>query len=325
MNSQDLAEITREYVETGEPLHWPIPPELASSVGIVGRNASAGKIAGLPIKVGARLNGCLAPDEMRQLLRVVSRYLLPHPLQGVGLELGGGLGVLSSMVAACEEVETVFCVDVCENFAKLVIPRVAKEVLGEKLHKVIPVVGSFDDIGLPDASVDFVVEIGSLHHSDDLGRTVLECARVLKPGGRLICFDRVQPDCMSDEEVEERLSKTYSQEWLVVNGYPENITLTRGENGEHEYRRFEWLAAFNVAGLRIEKSLTLRNRVSMRMALKGLCSILPFSLQRRWFRRPLPMSWFLAWIVQKLRLPIGKIGQCVFAPCDREAMLLSKQ
>ena len=54
-----------------------------------------------------------------------------------------------------------------------------------------------------------------------------ECARVLKPGGLLLCFDRCHDDSVSDADVERLLSKVYSRDFLVANCYPPDITLTR--------------------------------------------------------------------------------------------------
>jgi SAM-dependent methyltransferase len=43
--------------------------------------------------------------------------------------------------------------------------------------------------GLPDASWDVVVLSGVLHHFPDMGPALAECARLLRPGGRLLAYD----------------------------------------------------------------------------------------------------------------------------------------
>ena len=50
--------------------------------------------------------------------------------------------------------------------------------------------GSFNEIPLPDSSVDFIVEENTFHHSNDLDMTLKECLRVIKPGGKMILIDR---------------------------------------------------------------------------------------------------------------------------------------
>ena len=60
-----------------------------------------------------------------------------------------------------------------------------QHIAGEAGPRVTGVVGSFDDIHLPEESCDFCIEVDSLHHSDDLLRTLREIARKLKRGGHV--------------------------------------------------------------------------------------------------------------------------------------------
>lgn len=50
------------------------------------------------------------------------------------------------------------------------------------------VVGVSERLPIQDASVDLVLSRAHLQHVDDLATTVRECARVLRPGGRLVVF-----------------------------------------------------------------------------------------------------------------------------------------
>jgi hypothetical protein len=72
----------------------------------------------------------------------------------------------------------------------------------------------------------------------------------LKPGGLLIGFDRVQPDTLTDEQVNKMLDTYYDKAFLIRNGYPEDFSFTRRNNGEHEYRKREWLDAFEYGGFK---------------------------------------------------------------------------
>lgn len=47
-------------------------------------------------------------------------------------------------------------------------------------------VGSILKAPFADASLDFVVAIGCLHHTGDLQRAIEECRRILRPGGKLV-------------------------------------------------------------------------------------------------------------------------------------------
>ena len=46
--------------------------------------------------------------------------------------------------------------------------------------------GSILDAPFPDSSFDFVIAIGCLHRTGDLKKSIEECHRILRPGGKLI-------------------------------------------------------------------------------------------------------------------------------------------
>jgi ubiquinone/menaquinone biosynthesis C-methylase UbiE len=215
------------------------------------------------------------------MVATAEKHVLQGTFHGRGIELGAGCGVLSATVAKRPTVRNIIALEVCTPQTELLIPKVAKGILGAKgAEKVIPVAGTFDTLEIPAESLDFTVEIHSLHHSGDLNRTLRECARVLKPGGISIWFDRVQPDTMTDAEVEALLDKVYSRDFLIANAYPPDVRLTRRENGEHEYRLFEWKGAIEAAGLKLEKHVPVTLETAGKQALKGLTAFLPGPLRK---------------------------------------------
>jgi SAM-dependent methyltransferase len=283
-----------------------LPPGLEQSPKVAYRNDHARGLArqSVPEIVGRYVY--LSLHEMRRLVALSRRHVLSEPLHGAGIELGAGCGLLSSVVAEDPAVRQVLALEVCEQAATLIIPQVAEWVLGPQAQKVVPVVGSFDDLHLPDGTLDFVVEIDSLHHADDLTVALRECGRVLKPGGRVLCFDRCHPDTVTDREVDEMLGVVYSREFLIRNHCPPDAVLTRRDNGEHEYRLFEWKAAFQAAGLTLTAMASFESAISSRAALKGMLSLLPRSVRRRLYQSdgPTPSS-TLQWLVQQLRAATG--------------------
>jgi SAM-dependent methyltransferase len=287
--------LREQYAARGVPIEWPVPDELAASVGIAARDRSASMIASMDLAVAAPLNGALRPSEMELLVRAAEQTLLDRELSGVGIDLGAGLGILASVVATRAGVDLVLAVEVCPHFVEAVVPRAATEILGSDADKVVPVLGSFEDLRIPDESLDFAVEIDSLHHADDLDAALRECARVLRPGGTLLCFDRVQPDDLSDELRERMLDRVYSEEWIAENGYPPGIRMTRRENGEHEIRASEWRDAFARHGLVLVRSIEFVPEVTPRMAAKGAVSWLPRPLRSRLVSLPAPRGFALAW------------------------------
>ncbi len=236
---------------TSPHLAWQVPAELLESAAVENRNAFARHFENAPLARILEVYTKLDLGRAKRLIAAGERTVLPRPLAGVGLELGAGTALLSTALAARKEIERVYAVEVVPEMVERIQRRVVESLLPPEDHaKVCRTRGSFDHLELPDGSADFVLELASWHHSDDLTRSLAETARVLKKGGLVLAFDRVQPDSMTDAAVEELLDRVYSREFLAKMGYPPGIRLTRRMNGEHEYRRREWLAAFAAAGLR---------------------------------------------------------------------------
>jgi ubiquinone/menaquinone biosynthesis C-methylase UbiE len=189
----------------------------------------------------------LTTEECERFLRFVERMLLPEPLHGAGIEMGAGPGTWSAIIARSPRVEKVYALEACEPIAvlaEIVVPHVAPK----DAKKVIPVVGEFDRLALPDASLDFAFDFFSLHHSTDIKKTFRELARVLKRGGIVLGFDKARPDYLSEAELEALVDLEYSRENNIAMGYPPDAHHTRRMNGENEYRLRDWREAFLAAG-----------------------------------------------------------------------------
>jgi ubiquinone/menaquinone biosynthesis C-methylase UbiE len=301
---------------------WSINRALGTSPGILARDHSAAMIAEMQVDEAAVLNGCLGPGDMQRLMTAADRYLLDAPLSGIGVELGAGLGVLSSTVARSDAVQGVIAVEICANFVNLVIPKVASSVLGDRGRNVVPTLGSFDALELSDESLDFAVEIDSLHHADDLDAVLGECARVLKPGGCLVAFDRAQPDEMPDWLRERMLDQKYSQRWIEENGYPPGIEMTRRENGEHEIRLREWSSAFTRTGFRLARVVNFIPAITPKLAGKSAISYLPATIRRRLITMPVPRAYLSAWLKTRFDPARDAVGAVVFAPKQTTGMLV---
>ena len=308
-------------------VRWPVPEEIASSPAVAYRNRFALSLAVRSVPEIVESFVYLTPADMRRLVRVARRAVGAPAFRGVGLELGSGCGLLSATIARERGVRAMMAVEICEQVASSLIPKVATEILGGSASKVVPIVGSFDDLRVAPESIDFIVEIDALHHSDDLARTLRECSRVLKPGGHVLCLDRCHPDSVSDEEVERMLSEVYSRRFLIQNAYPPGITLTRRENGEHEYRLFEWQAGFDAAGLRLVRARRLVKEVPLRRAVKGILGLLPRRIRRSLYQTDnATPSDTLRWLTQSVRRQSveTEFGRAVLAPKEATVFLLEK-
>jgi ubiquinone/menaquinone biosynthesis C-methylase UbiE len=306
-------------------LRWRVPAELTSSPAVAYRNRFAIELARRELEELTLSYVYMTPTDMKRLVSCASSQF-GLQLGGHGLELGAGCGLMSAVVASEPRVKSMLALEICEEMAKRVIPKVADGVLGSSASKVVPVWGSFDDLELKDSSLDFIVEIDSLHHSDDLRTTLRECFRVLKPGGLVLCFDRCHPDTLSNEEVDRMLNQLYSKEFLIKNCYPEDAVLTRRENGEHEYRFFEWKQAFAGAGFKLAGVRRFVKAVELRHAVKGTLGMLPRAVRRRLYKTDVSFAATLRWVVQYLapskRWP--DFATAVLAPKDSTVFLLHK-
>jgi SAM-dependent methyltransferase len=309
-------------------LIWQVPEALTQSPAVAYRNRFAMALAELPCEKIVESYVYMTAREMSSLLDLGLRHTGLRQLRGDGIELGSGCGLLAATAATRRHVRRIYAVEICAEMVQRVIPRIAASVLGPQAAKIVPVCGSFDDLELPSESLDFALEIDSLHHSDDLVRTLQELARVLKPGGYGLFFDRCHPDTVSDEDVARMLDQVYSKKFLIANHYPDDVILTRRENGEHEYRMFEWKAAVEAAGLRVVTVRSFLHRVRFANAVKGCLSVLPRTMTKRLYKTPnATPATSLEWIRQQIpatreRRPFT--NPAVLAPKDTTVFLVVK-
>ena len=190
-------------------------------------------------------------------------------IKGIGIDLGGGVGCISSTLAKNSNVEKIFCVELVEEVVKLCQPIIKKQILKDQHEKVISVVGDYNFLELPSNSVDFAISWDAMHHSQDPVITFRECKRVLKKNGVFIIIDRAHNNSTSDEEIERILNITYDEEFLKKNYRRLDEKLTRKENGEHEYRFYEWKEFFQKAGFELISNVIIKTKTEENLKLKN--------------------------------------------------------
>ena len=120
-------------------------------------------------------------DQIEQR-RYRTHYHLPAlfaSLDGAGrslLEVGCGIGVDSIQLA--KRGFAVTAVDLTENAL-----AVARQFAAHRGVSIDFRLGNAEGLGFPDQSFDVVYSFGVLHHTPDIGRSVAEVHRVLRPGG----------------------------------------------------------------------------------------------------------------------------------------------
>ena len=192
-----------------------------------------------------------------------------NKIKGIGIDLGGGVGCISSTLAKNPNVEKIFCVELVEDVVKLCQPIVKKQILKDQHEKVVSVVGDYNFLELPDNSADFALSWDAMHHSQDLVITLQECKRVLKKDGIFMIIDRAHNNSTSDEEIERILNITYDKEFLKKNYRKLDEKLTRKENGEHEYRFYEWKEFFQKTGFELVSSVIIKTKTEENLKLKN--------------------------------------------------------
>ena len=127
-------------------------------------------------------------------------------LAGPILDIGCGTGRFLDLVKQVWPRLPTLGLDLSEPYI-----RHAKRHLS-RWSRINLLVGNAESIPVPDASFDMVTSIFMFHElPPEVGRTVLgECARVLKPGGRLVLVDSLQ---RGDEPDYEGLLELFPQNY----------------------------------------------------------------------------------------------------------------
>jgi ubiquinone/menaquinone biosynthesis C-methylase UbiE len=216
--------------------------------------------------------------DIRSLINFIDSRILRRRISGVGLEVGGGPGTFSSVIASISSVKKMFNVEVCRPIIDFLSNKVSDFILGEESGKVFNVIGSFDNIELADSSVDFIFDFFSLHHSDNIQKTLTECNRILKSGGMIICLDKARPNSYSEADINYLLDKEYDE--LSKKRFGKmGQRFTRRMNGEKEYRLKDWKMAMNLSGFSEIDYFYLSKTIGRWQKIRELIGLLPSGIQ----------------------------------------------
>jgi ubiquinone/menaquinone biosynthesis C-methylase UbiE len=221
-------------------------------------NNNAEKISKQSLKKIVKHYTHILPENIYSFFKM--NRIIWNSFEGIGIDLGGGVGLVSSILAKKKKVIKIYCVEVVKNAVVKCQPIVKKKILKTDKEKVISVFGSFDNIELPNSSVDFCISWDSMHHSRNLNKTLKEANRVLKKNGKFIIVDRAHNNSTTDGEINRMLNVTYSKDFLKSNHLPTNKVLTRRMNGEKEYRFKDWKIFFKKAGFKILEEVVIKER-----------------------------------------------------------------
>ncbi len=200
----------------------------------------------------------IKPEHINFLLKINTKIW--KNIKGLGVDLGGGIGIVSSVIAKKKEIKKIYCVELVKNAVTKCQPIIKKKLLNKKAKKVISVLGSFDHIELKKSSLDFCIAWDAMHHSKNLVKTLIGIRKVLKKSGKLIIVDRAHNNNTSDAEIQRMQNIVYSKEFLKENHLPTNKKLTRRMNGEREYRYSDWEKSFKKSAFKIEEVIIIKEK-----------------------------------------------------------------
>lgn len=194
------------------------------------------------------LANSVTTEELTKFLKDLNVKFLNNGIKGVGLEIGSGPGTFVATLAMMPHVTRVYGIEACEAIVEKLMTKVVTHITDGDTDNIVGAVADFNHLELPDASVDFVFDFFSLHHSTTPEITLKELSRVLKSGGVLFCIDKARADSMSKSELESLLDIEYTAKIKLEMGIDPDILHTRRMNGENEYRLKDWKRYFEGAG-----------------------------------------------------------------------------
>ncbi len=198
----------------------------------------------------------ILPKDVYSLLKINKKVW--NSLKYNGADLGGGVGVVSSVIAKKKIINKIYCVEPVENAVTKCQPIIKNKILNKDKYKVVSVLGTFDNIELKKSSLDFCIAWDAMHHSSNLLKTLKEVKKVLKKNGRFVIVDRAHNNSTTDLEIKRMENVVYGKEFLKSNSLPLNKILTRKMNGEREYRFKEWENSFRKSGFRIKERIIVK-------------------------------------------------------------------
>lgn len=178
-----------------------------------------------------------------------AELIIGRPINGVVADIGSGTGVVASWLSKLRGVTQVYAIEYAEEYVKTLMPVTFKsfEAQADKIKRVV---GSFNKIKVADNFFDFILELNSLHHSENLDVTLAELNRVLKPGGYVIAADRGHNNKVTDQYLKKIVEAQLSDEQKKIYGLPQHFT--RAMYGEHEYRYRDWKNHFIKNGFEVK-------------------------------------------------------------------------
>jgi|SRR5450631_1846149 len=185
-------------------------------------------------------------ERSKLLLEYGEAEIFVRELTGSNLmvaDLAAGTGWTSALLSKIDGVAGVHAVEISRHRLERLFPHSVSMFEGrpEKIRRYL---GSFYDLKLPDRSIDVVFLSQAFHHADRPIRLMVECDRVLKPGGRVVL---VGEHGIGIRRFVKRFLKVLLSERRLVTRFdqlfPPDPVL-----GDHYYRQSDYYFLFSAMG-----------------------------------------------------------------------------
>ena len=106
-------------------------------------------------------------------------------IEGVGVDAAAGACWAAALLSRFPKVRKIYALDASKLRLTSLAPHAIRAMDGDP-SKITRVLGSFYELRVADASVDFVLLAAAYHHADDADRLLRELTRALKAGGGIL-------------------------------------------------------------------------------------------------------------------------------------------
>lgn len=187
---------------------------------------------------------------------VESEKWLGQPIGGIGVDVAAGACWAAGFLSRKPTIQRLYAVDISLHRLRDLAPSVCS-ALGAEPGKIFRTVGNFYHLNLADESCDFSLMSQAFHHAEYPHRLLLECRRVLRPGGVILVIGERPIDRLDIlgrwlRNSVKRLMPLATLKTAPVRGlFPafNELFPTDRVLGDHFYQRRDYQAVFKEASL----------------------------------------------------------------------------
>ena len=163
-------------------------------------------------------------------------------------DLASGIGWTSALISRIASVAEVHAVDISRHRLEWLFPHAVQMLEGcpEKIRRYQ---GSFYDLQFPAESMDVVYLSHAFHHADRPLNLLVECDRVLRPGGRIVVAGEHR---IGTRLVARRFVSVLLRQRRLVTSFRE-LFPPDPVLGDHYYRHSEYCLLFQSLGYTLQQ------------------------------------------------------------------------